>query len=421
MGGKENESPSGKGRGIKMSELAGNREKKIKLFLYIVVAGVAMLPVAYGHIMDRGILGEWIGRICELSMELQGGHFLLFPSEEVIVENGGQLYAMNSNLWFFIPALIYAWSENIVLGWQIYMIFIQVGTLLTSILMFHRLFEGENRAFAGFFGVLLYMTCPYRIYVCYDLASMSQALVWVLLPLYVWAAAGIAEQKDKLKNIGVAALALAGIGYADIMQMLIVIGITALAVIWLRRVLLFVPLAAGCLIACPAVLRLARYLFGNAFEMLGMPLQSIMGNGYVTGEFFSIFVYRDGHPGMGIGVMSALLIGLWLSFVQGQWEQSRKNIFFTAFAILLLICSLKIFPWELVQRLGGWALKMIALIDTPAVFFGLAQLCLCIPGAYAVGQISRQKEKAVAIGLPLMVLVASLVLCIYQCNMLRIS
>ncbi len=401
-----------------MREYTDNQKKKTELFLYIVVCCVTMVPVISGHIMNGGVIGEWIGRIYELSIELQSGRFLLFPSEEVIAESGFLFYAMNSNLWFLIPALLYGWFESIVCCWQAYMILIQIGTLLTSILMFRRLFEGENEGFSGAFGVILYMTCPYRIYVCYDLASMSLAMVWLLAPLYVWAAVRIVDHHKRLSNIAVAALALAGIGYADIMQMLIIMGITVLVALWFRRPLIFVPLAAGCLIAFPGVLRLARYLFGESFGTLGIPLNSIMGNGYVFGEFFSIFVYREGHPGMGLGVLAALVIGLWLGFVKGQWEKDRKQSFFIALSVLLLIFSLKAFPWDFVQRLGGWALKMISLLYSPAVFFGLAQMSLCVTAACVVGKISRQKEKTLAIGLPLMILAACLAICVYQCNVL---
>ncbi len=411
--------PRGKGiygKGIeKMREYTDNRKKKTELLLYIVVCCVTMVPVASGRIMDGGVIGEWISRIYELSVELQSGHFLLFPSKEAIIEAGMPVFAMNSNLWFLLPAIIYWGLENVTICWQIYMILIQAGTLITSILMFHRLFKRETERICIFFGVIFYMTCPYRIYVCYDLASMSSAVVWLLIPLYVWAAAGITTH-GKLKNAAAAALALAGIGYADIVQMLVIAGITVLAALWFRKPLLLASIAAGGLIALPGILRLGRYLFGDTFGALGIPLNSIMESGYVLGEFFSVFVYREGHPGTGLGVLSALVIGLWLCFVKGQWGKNRKNSFFIALSVLLLIFSLKAFPWDFVQRLGVWALKMIPLFRTPAMFFGFAQIGLCVPAACAVGKISRQEEKALAIGLPLMVLAACIALCIYQCN-----
>ena len=45
---------------------------------------------------------------------------------------------------------------------------------------------------------------------------------------------------------------------------------------------------------------------------------------------------------------------------------------------LLTVMSLRYFPWDFVQRMGSWALGLVTLIGTPAVFFGYAQILLCV-------------------------------------------
>ena len=47
-------------------------------------------------------------------------------------------------------------------------------------------------------------------------------------------------------------------------------------------------------------------------------------------------------------------------------------------AALLTVMSLRYFPWDFVQRMGSWALGLVTLIGTPAVFFGYAQILLCV-------------------------------------------
>lgn len=398
-------------------------------FGYLVILCVVMFPLTCGYIMDGGIIREWIARMEELSMA-SGGKVLLFPSEGAILSGGGQLRAMNSNLWFLLPALLVRWTGKMVVGWECYMILMQLGTLFTAILMFGRLFEGSPSRYPVVWGVLLYMSCPYRIYLCYDLADMSQVAVWALLPLYLWAAIGIVRNpkmiQQNMVNLVTAALSLAGIGYANPMQMLIVAGFTLFVALCSRKLSTLIPLAAACALTLPCLLRLYRYLFRGAYEGLGIPVDSIMGRGYDLGEFFSVFVYREGHPGMGLGMMLCLLAGIWLMFVKGQKLLGDRPVSFSrkacacfvALAAVLLLMSLQYFPWEYAQRLGQWALKLVSLLETPGVFFGMAQIALCVPGAWAMERLERQGDKEVFVGMAALALLACLGSCIYQCNML---
>ncbi len=306
-----------------------------------------------------------------------------------------------------------AWSGNAAGLWRLVMILIQVGTLITSHVMFRRLFRETGQAV--FFGVLFYCSSPYRLYVCYGLGDMYQAVVWVLLPLYVWAVAGIVRNHKNGINLAVAAVVLGGIGYGDVPQMLIVMGITVMAAIWFRKPALLAVLALGGVTAIPELLHLGKYLFGESVDILGIPPDSIMSLGYEPGEFFRIFVYREGHPGMG-GILLALAVGLWLWFVKGQ--KGWANGFCLLAAGVLLLCSLKYFPWELAQRPGIWALKLIALFRTPAVFYGYGQIFMCILAAAAMGEAGRQKEKMIASGVPLTVLALCLGICVYQYGIL---
>lgn len=398
-------------------------------FGYLVILCVVMFPLTCGYILDGGIIREWLVRVEELSAATNAGA-LLFPSEGAILSGGGQLRAMNSNLWFLLPALLVRWTGKMVVGWECYMILMQIGTLFTAMLMFHRLFEGKNSKYPAFFGVLLYMSCPYRIYLCYDLADMSQVAVWALMPLYIWAVLGIVRyhkmNQKNIVNLVMAALSLAGIGYANLLQMLVVVGFTLLVALCARKFWILLSLAAGSALTLPCLFRLEYYLFRGAYEHLGIPVQSIMGSGYDVGEFFSVFVYREGHPGFGLGMMLCLLTGLWLMFVKGQRllgdrpvSSPRKCcVCFIVLAAVWLFMSLQYFPWEYVQRLGQWALKLVSLLETPGIFFGMAQIALCVPGAWAMERLEKTEDKGVFIGMVVLVLTACLGICIYQCNML---
>ena len=386
--------------------------------LCAVTVIVALFPVSCNYIMNGGIVTEWIARIQELGNGSAEGRMGLFPSSELIINIGIRTNAMNSNLWFWIPGLLFRWTGNIVLVYRIYMVGVQVGTFLTSYLLFKRIFATKGTKLPVFFGTLLYMTCPYRIYVCYDLANLSQAAAWMILPLYLWAAAALVSKESKLCNVAIAALALASIGYADTIFFLTVLGMSLLAGIISRKIRLFISAAGGTLLFLPGLQRLARYVFLDHYYELDIPLQSIMPSGYRIGQFFGWYVFRDGHPGMGLGMFMCLLALIWFGFVENAGENTKIDRVFLASALFFTVLSTSYFPWDIIQRIGKWALKLVCLIGTPTVFWGMALLCFCVPSAGAVEKMGTCKNKMIAFWGPVIILLTCVGICVYQCNAL---
>lgn len=340
---------------------------------------------------------------------------------------------------------------------------IQAGTLLSSLLLFLSIFplrsyfaknsangsgqtdsgsdSGRNAAdrealLSVFFGVLLYMTCPYRLYLSQTVSQnpsrLGELAAMALLPLYLWAVLNVRLRSRTLSCIAIAALALAGMGYADVVYFLAAAGVTCLSGVLLRQPRLLLPAAAGSVFFLPGLYRLARYLFLNDLSFYHVPPQSIMPEGYRLGELFHSYFFRNGHPGLGIGLLICLAAGLWIRFVDPTSHQDSPNhfsrsdrpecfnskdaagicSFFTALSIFLLVLSLRIFPWDLVQRLGAWALRLVSLIETPAVFVGMASLCLCVPAAFAVKQISRQENRTIAYAIPAVAALSCILVCL---------
>lgn len=388
------------------------------LYRIVVVLTVitALLPVACNYIMTGGIISEWIERTEELATGLR-----LFPSTEVFLGMWSRENAMNSNLWFFPAGILYKVSGRMVLTYRIYMLVLQICTLLFAKLFFERLFADSETKLPAFFGVLLYMTSPYRIYICYDLADMSAVVVWMILPLYAWSISGLFQGGIRWRDIVGASLSLAGIGYAETICFFVMIGVTVFALFYFKKALPLVAMAVGAVLFFPVLHRLAQYLFSDAYNELGMPLRTIMENGYRFGQFFSSYAFRENHPGMGLGMFFCLLTGLWLWFVAGGEKAGRCERFFIVLSVILLLMSLRYFPWDFVQRLGDWSLKLGSLINTSAIFAGLAWSFLCIPAAASADRMYRQENKLLAYAVPLIVLLACLGLCVYQCNMLTYS
>ena len=428
----------------------------------VLAGAVALLPVSCDYILSGVRAAEWLARVEELAAGFREGQFVLFPSAETLAKAGAGAGGMNSNLWFVLPGILYWLTGNLVAAYRVYMVLIQAGTLFGSVLFFRRVFQGEKGRTPAFFGVLLYMTCPYRIYACYDLGDLSQAVAWMLLPLYAWAVAGILEESSlegaevleesslegaevlegsslrgketlegsslegkrslsgrrKLWFVLAGALALAGLGYGDVIFFVTAAGITLLAAAVSRRLLPLICTAGGALLFLPGLARLYGYLFQEGFQELGLFLGSIMPQGYSLGQYFSSYAWRDGHPGMGLGMIICLMAAVWLGFVEGEKEERKVCRVFQGLAAFLALLSFNYFPWDHVQRLGLWALKLVSLVRTPAVFWGMAFFALCVPAAGGMDRISKKENRLAAFVVPVLVLTVCLGLCIYQCGML---
>lgn len=384
----------------------------------LLTAVVASFPISCNYIMTGGIVTEWIARIRELSEGFRSGHFYLFPRPETLAATGILENTMNSNLWFLPAGFLYRLTGNMVAAYRIYMLLLQAGTFLTAALCFRRIFRQRETGLPACVGVVLYLTNPYRIYVCYDLANLSQATALLLLPLYVWAVLELFDEGKGIGNLAVAAAALAGIGYADVIFFLSAAALTLLAGILSRRLFPLLAVAAGCALFFPGLYRLLRYLFPGGYPELNMPLQLIMQKGYHFGELFNSYAFRDGRPGMGLGLFLCLLSIPWMGFVHREGEADKGSRAFFRIALLLTAMSLSCFPWDVLQRLGGWAVRLISLIDTPAVFWGMATAAFCVPAASGMARTVRCEEKAAAIAFPAVVVLFCVGICVYQCNTL---
>ncbi|MCM1215254.1 MAG: hypothetical protein NC331_17580 [Lachnospiraceae bacterium] len=384
-------------------------KKKWYHILLMLTGIVTLLPVGYNCIMSGEMVTEWIARVDGLASGLREGTLYLFPSAADGVD---------SNLWFLFSGIMFSLWGNIIHVYDVSLFLLQAGTLLTSVSLFQRVFADRETKLPAFFGTLLYMTCPYRIYLCYDLGDIPQAVVWMLLPLYIRAMAEVAGTGKKWAAVAVASLALAGIGYAEAFFFLLMAGAAILAgAIW-RRAWCFLPVAAGGVLFLPGACRIAQAVSMGVFREMDLSARSVMDDGYRLGEFFRFYFFRSGHPGMGMGMLICLLTGIWLVFVDGKKVHHK----WCRHAVIISVCfalpALYGFPWQLFGSMEGWLWKMLAAAGGPAVFWGMACQCLCVPAACAMDRIGRHENKFLAFAVPLTAAVTSMGLCVYQCNML---
>ena len=360
---------------------------------------VAILPLSCGYIMEGGIIAEWI-------------------SEVEAIAVGREISNIDSSFWLWIPGLFYRWIGNIVWVYLIWMFLIQLGTAFSAMLLFGRLFPKSEEALQRLIGVLLYLTFPYRIYISYDLADMRKTIVYMLIPLYIWAMIGICSGKKRFREVLIAAITVAAISYSEAVYFVIFMGITLLVWMIVRRNSCFLVLVGSLILFLPGFLCLTEYLLKGNNPGTEAGYHLIMEHGYRFGEFFSIYTWKNGHPGLGMGLLLCFIVGSWLRFVKSVRWENKIYRYMWLFAVFFAVMSWHYFPWDVLQRLGIWALRLISLFETPGIFWGLACSVLCISGAKYIGEISKNENKIAAVAVPIIVIMFSMGCCIYQCNTL---
>ncbi len=385
----------------------------IRTLMYVVAFVVASLPLACGYVMSGGDILLWLARIEEVQKGLRGTTLFFFPSADVTVAYEGGAAALNSNLWLLIPALIRLLGGSITLAYRIFMLLINALALFCAKKMFDLLFENKNVAF---FGVLLYLTCPYRIYICYDKADLGMAAACAFVPLFIWGSLKISSEKIQGKSVLITALAFAGIGYASSILWVMIAGLALLMVLYKRKLRILLPMLLGGILYLPGVLYLVKYLLKDGMQIWNIPLGTISKNGYQIGQFFTIWTYLEDAPGLGLGLLGALFVLAWLWFVEGNLQITKKYGFFVWTFLLFSAMSMTCFPWDMVQRIAALLLRLISLMETPGICFGVASLAACVLGAYGVEGATKHEKLFVRVGIPMMVLVAAIGAAIYLCN-----
>ncbi len=383
--------------------------------IYVIAFITAGLPLACGYVMEGGDILIWLTRIEEVAEGLKAGQVRMFPSAEVTVAYRGQFSALNSNLWLFFPAIMRLIGISVTTAYRIYLLFLNGLGFFAARRMFGNLFRDKTAIAVG---VLLYMTCPYRIYLYYDKAALGMAAAWALIPFVLGEIILLYQKKLTWQRVLGIATAYALIGYADGILMFLVAGVVVLYSLWQKKWMGLLPILVGEYLFLPGAIYWLRYLLKDGMEAWELPLDSIVSRGYSLGQFFSGWTYTPGRPGLGLGIMGALILLIWGSFTEKDCALGKKYGFYVFLLGLMSFLSMNSFFWDTVQRLGAPFLRLVALMETPGILFGIASMAAAVLGVHGMFYVQKKNSFFARVGIPLIIVTAAVGNAVYICNML---
>lgn len=130
------------------------------------------------------------------------------------------------------------------------------------------------------------------------------------------------------------------------------------------------------------------------------------------------WTYLPDMPGLGMALAGAFLLMLWL-YWSGYGPKMHKTIkgLLTVTGLLTLV-SLKYFPWDYVQRLGMPFLRFVGLLETPGVFWMLANILFTIPATWTIGELRKKQDVLWRWVIPVIFLIIAMATALYLCNSL---
>ena len=386
----------------------------------LVLAGIALLaslPLFSNYLYFGHDLDYHLQRITAMAAELSYGQFPVRLTTDSLNGYGYANPLCYCELFLTLPALLYnAWLPLR----TCYQVYIFAVTLATAAIAYYSFGTITASRKLGLLGAGLYTLSCYRMVCIYVRAAVGEYTAIAFLPLILAGLYNIyTTEKPRFAQwapmaFGMAALVQCHLLSCELIALLLVV----FCLLRLRETLRPARLLAWLKAALLALALSAWYFFPFLIStreinlMVNGPLiGKIQGQGTYLVQLFSPFGCGYGGTADGTSNDMTLTIGLPLAvgFVlviycllrRERWQQQetlRRMQTAFGFAILTLVLSLRVFPWDGVQNwLGRAAGKMAGMFQYPWRFLSLATVLLCLAVLLAV-QLLQEKNVRLAKG-----------------------
>ena len=386
----------------------------------LVLAGIALLaslPLFSNYLYFGHDLDYHLQRITAMAAELSYGQFPVRLTTDSLNGYGYANPLCYCELFLTLPALLYnAWLPLR----TCYQVYIFAVTLATAAIAYHSFGTITASRKLGLLGAGLYTLSCYRMVCIYVRAAVGEYTAIAFLPLILAGLYNIyTTEKPRFAQwapmaFGMAALVQCHLLSCELIALLLVV----FCLLRLRETLRPARLLAWLKAALLALALSAWYFFPFLIStreinlMVNGPLiGKIQGQGTYLVQLFSPF--GCGYGGTADGTSNDMTLTLGLPLVAGfmlviycllrreRWQQQetlRRMQTAFGFAMLTLVLSLRVFPWDGVQNwLGRAAGKMAGMFQYPWRFLSLATVLLCLAVLLAV-QLLQEKNVRLAKG-----------------------
>ena len=327
------------------------QEKTLYRIGYVLILVCISIPLFAEYVMDNpSILNqlEWV---------------------ENIVQHPG---LCGEQIWFWIPVLLRCIGFTITASYRISMILAHMLSFGAVIWFGMRIFHEKKQVFIL---TALYLLNPIYLSFSYEQMCPDVLILWAVIPLVCGTVADLSrrvrrnrgerslEKVKQNKTNGEKTSGRESLSYGIYVVSLIL---------------------SVCLVI---------HFAGMAHDNISQRIP-----GYTLGQMFHTFSYEEGYPGMGIGIIAAVILLGWQRIAWNRNIEKKFWIYGVA-AVFCMILASAFFAWQI-----------------PAVFLGCSMLPLSVLGTLGVTGFEEKDGGFLHLALPVILLITLVGAAVYLCN-----
>lgn len=395
----------------KLREIIDNRIV-IAVFLIALIV-LSSVPAFRSAVYDGHDLKFHFGRIQAIAEGLQAGQFPIRYEANAWYGHGYVSSLFYGNVFLYIPALIYMAGIPVYRAYNIYLILVNVATVLIGYYSFKGLFKDNVLALLS---TGIYTLYGYRLTNLYVRTALGEYTAMIFIPLCIYglyriyttvkpafkdclpliiAATGLIESHVLTTEfVAMFCVLFAVVNYKDTMRVI-------------KQLLLSVALIIGIN---------AFYIVPFVMSYTGMKLninstlfaESIRGEGLYISQLFHPLTLGYGYNTTWsteheqcyrVGLLILLCFVAMIVYVVAAIAKKQKiNKYFiqlTVFGLIAGWMSTVYFPWDVMLKLGSIG-RIMSSVQYPWRFLSIMAVCFIIAGVYGLSQITKADHIRIA-------------------------
>lgn len=399
-----------------LSKSAKDKYVAAAILLTIFFSSLPLLTdsLFWGHDLDFHL-----NRIAALADGLRAGHIFVPIQTEVLNGYGYATPLFYSQLFLYIPAVLYNLAVPMQVCYQIYAILINIATCLIAYSCFQGIVRNKPAAVAG---MVLYMLSAYRLTNLYIRAAVGEYTAMAFFPLVIYGFYRVfTEEEGKLgrKDYMPVVLGLSGLIESHVISCeLSALFIVVLCIIQFKKT--FQPRRFLTLVKAAGLTLLVNMAFLVPFlDSMRMDVRvnsesvnQIQVHGAYLMQVLGVFQvsYSDSRIGMNnempLALGFALVLGMLLFLVccskKDDWNIERNSIFSTglicsAYTIVCVILSTRFFPWDGLEGISRLLAKVLCIVQFPWRYLSVATVFAVIATMVGLDMLAGAKGSKAAL------------------------
>ncbi len=392
-----------------VSSKAANKPAVAILIFAMVSASLPLMTdsLFWGHDLDFHL-----NRIIALANGLESGHLFVPIQTEVLNGYGYASPLFYSQLFLYIPAILYNLAVPAQVCYQIYAILVNIVTCLIAYFSFKGLVRDNKIAAAG---ALIYLLSSYRITNLYVRAAVGEYTAMAFYPLIIYGFVRVYTMDAKKLGISVylpIVIGLSGLIESHVLSCeLAAMFITVVCLVNYRKTFelkRFVTLVkAAVLTLCVNMAFILPFIESMQMDIRvnNDPVNQIQVQGTYLQQVFSAFQVSFGDSRIGMNSEMPLSLGMSLIMgviifaaccsMQNEWRTRKSStvkvgVLCTVFTVVCVVLSLRVFPWDSLENISKLLAKVLCIVQFPWRYLSMATVfaaVVTVIGLYVVKEI----------------------------------